>query len=440
MASSSGAGTSSGKEVAGSDDKATRVKEPFQPQPEARQLELRATKVAFRWLTQGQMVPPLAKGQHKVKCNLCGANLVASDTRVWPHFTRKTNPCPVRYPELLHILAAKGHAIECKKTLRLIQLYRMEHNIPHDGLVPAIPEVEAQGDTVDAFIVPPTARPSRTVRTAEVDKEEREGVVEEGGGMLGTSAQGSAAGQKSGNLTRTSIKRWVTNDSQQRLDVAWGMHLFRHDDPFNYVRTKETHDLHNLYLELGEKRQRVKMPSLEVIRTVVLDIIYNKVQKDMHPLKAKWDNTGCTLLTDGSTDRRYKPVMNFIGADESGAILLKVVDVPEKKKIAVALAMMWDHMIRDIGVHRVNAICTNNAEVNKQAARILRRRTNRDISSIPWVPCATHYLNLLMKDVCELEWVKEVVQRTKMMVKFIRKHHNTNNLYTRCSNFLGNRP
>ncbi|GBG92069.1 hypothetical protein CBR_g54324 [Chara braunii] len=246
--------------------------------------------------------------------------------------------------------------------------------------------------------------------------------------MLGTSAQGSIAGQKSGNLTQTSIKRWATNDSQQRLNVAWGMHLFRHGAPFNYVRTKETQELNDLYLELGEKRQRVKMPSLEVIRTVLLDIIYKKVLEDMHPLKAKWDNTGCNLLTDGCTDRRYRPVMNFIGAGESGAILLKVVDVSKKKKTAIALAMMWEQMIRDIGVHRVNVICTDNAEVNKQAARILRRRTDRDISSILWISCATHFLNLLMKDVCELDWVKEVVQRMKMMLLNIKKKKSTGSL------------
>ncbi|GBG62506.1 hypothetical protein CBR_g30824 [Chara braunii] len=225
MASSSGAGTSRGKEVAGSDDEATRVKEPFQPQPEARQLQLQATKVAFRWVTQGQMIPSLAKGQYKVKCNLCGADWVASYMRVWPHFTQKTNPRPSHYPELLHILAAKGHAIECKKKLRFIQLYRMEQNSPLDGLVPAIPEVEAQGNIVDAFIMSPTARHSRTVSTVEVDEEAREGVVEEGGGMLRTYAQGSVAGKKCGNLTQTSIKKWATNGSQQRLDVAWGMHL-----------------------------------------------------------------------------------------------------------------------------------------------------------------------------------------------------------------------
>ncbi|GBG83217.1 hypothetical protein CBR_g36831 [Chara braunii] len=153
----------------------------------------------------------------------------------------------------------------------------------------------------------------------------------------------------------------------------------------------------------------------------------------MRPLTAKWDNTGCTLITDGCTDRRYRPVMNFIGTGESGAILLKVVDVSKKKKTAIALAMMWEQVIRDIGVQRVNAICTDNAEVNKQAARILGRHTDRDISSIPWVPCAAHCLSLLMKDICELDWVKEVVQRTKMMVKFIRRHHHTASLYTKCS-------
>ncbi|GBG85612.1 hypothetical protein CBR_g40340 [Chara braunii] len=211
------------------------------------------------------------------------------------------------------------------------------------------------------------------------------------------------------------------------------MHLYEHGAPFNYVTREKTHELHDLYLELGEKRQRVKMPSRMQMATVVLDIGYEQTQEAMKPLMECWDISGCTLITDGCTDRKFRPVMNFIAAGESGAVMLKVVGMSKRKKNAVSLAKLWEGVIREIGVHRVNALCTDNAEVNKHAARILRRRTDVNISRIPWVLCAAHCLNLLLKGICEESWVRELHKRGKTIVNCIKNHHKTAQLFKDCS-------
>ncbi|GBG59722.1 hypothetical protein CBR_g54825 [Chara braunii] len=311
-----------------------------------------------------------------------------------------------------------------------------------------------------------------------------QGTMREGGATPAVpSGDGSVTGPGAGMFKQASIRRWTENSSQQRLDIAWGMHLYEHGAPFNYVTGEKTHELHDLYLELGEKRQRVKMPSRMLMATVVLDIGYEQTQEAMKPLMECWDINGCTLITDGCTDRTFRPVvgkpgegallfaevrgysafhftvpasevlndqqgsrfqaahclwppdtvMNFIAAGESGAVMLKVVDMSKRKKNAVSLAKLWEGVIREIGVHRVNALCTDNAEVNKHAARILRRRTDVNISRIPWVLCAAHCLNLLLKGICEESWVREPHKRGKTIVKCIKNHHKTTQLFKDCS-------
>ncbi|GBG74915.1 hypothetical protein CBR_g19429 [Chara braunii] len=99
----------------------------------------------------------------------------------------------------------------------------------------------------------------------------------------------------------------------------------------------------------------------------------------------------------------------------------------QRKKTAQALARLWEKIMREIGVHRINVICTDNAEVNKKAAQILERHTDKDIARIPWVPCAAH-CNLLLQDVNKLERVKSTVKRGHTIVKFIRNHHRTHRL------------
>ncbi|GBG71112.1 hypothetical protein CBR_g8411 [Chara braunii] len=315
----------------------------------------------------------------------------------------------------------------------MIQLYRLENNIA-DGADPQPVLEHVDTDNLAEFMLPPTA-PGR-----EAIDDSRDGL-----GMVtddrhvgreraeDRSGSESATQRPSANLKQASIRRWTENSSQQRLDIAWGFHLYEHGAPFNYVTGEKTQELHELYLELREKKQRVKMPNRMQMATVVLDVAYERTREAMRPVMETWDITGCTLITDGCTDRKFRPVMNFIAAGEAGAVLLKVVDMSKRKKTAIALAKLWEGVIREIGVHRVNALCTNNAEVNKHAARLLRRRTDRSISRIPWVPCATHCLNLLLKGISDEPWVYDLYKRGKTIVKCIWNHHKTTQLFLDCS-------
>ncbi|GBG75076.1 hypothetical protein CBR_g19589 [Chara braunii] len=226
-----------------------------------------------------------------------------------------------------------------------------------------------QADTLGEFMQPPTTPGREEV----VDGGEGTGGVKDGQGTVREggaapaipSGDGSVTGRQTGMFKQASIRRWTENSSQQHLDIAWGMHLNEHGAPFNYVTGEKTQELHELYLELGEKRQRVEISSRMQMATVVLDIAYERTQEAIKPLMDCWDIICCTVITDGCTDRKFRPVMNFIDAAESGAVMLKVVDMSKRKKNAVSLAKLWEGVTREIRVHRVNALCTDNAEVNK---------------------------------------------------------------------------
>ncbi|GBG88148.1 hypothetical protein CBR_g46636 [Chara braunii] len=204
--------------------------------------------------------------------------------------------------------------------------------------------------------------------------------------------------------------------------------MFRAGIAFNFLNFDTTQKLHEDYLEVANARPKVKLPSYKHMRMVMLDYIYLRIQKQVHPLTACWDEFGCTFITDGSSDRRERPVMNFLAAGEKGADLVTTVSMTARKKTAQALAKLWEQIMREIGVRRINAICTDNAEVNKKAAQILERRTDKDIARIPWVPCAAYCCSLLLRDISKLDWVKSTVKRGHTIVKFIRNHHSTNSL------------
>ncbi|GBG91292.1 hypothetical protein CBR_g52177 [Chara braunii] len=153
----------------------------------------------------------------------------------------------------------------------------------------------------------------------------------------------------------------------------------------------------------------------------MMDIIYHEVAALIAPKKAKWKDTGCTLMTGGATDQRNKPIMNFIAAGQSGLILIRIIDMSARDKTSVSLAEIWEGVIRDdIWVENVNAICTDNAEVMKVAASILHDHPDPAILRVPWIPCTMHCLSLLLRDIAEHPWAAEVMKSAHKIIKFMQ--------------------
>ncbi|GBG61700.1 hypothetical protein CBR_g23215 [Chara braunii] len=217
--------------------------------------------------------------------------------------------------------------------------------------------------------------------------------------------------------------RWVDNAAQKKLDIAWAEAMFWAGIAFNFLNFDTTLKLNEVYLEVASARPKVKLPSAKHIRTVMLDFIFLHIQNQVQPLTACWDVTGCTFITNGSTDQRGRPVMNFLAAGEQGEVLVATVSMDGKKKTGPALAKLWEKIMREIGLQCINAICTDNAEVNKKAAQILEWRTNLQSDSF-----SNTLFRSLLRDINKFDWIKGTVKRSHTIVKFIRNKHCTHSL------------
>ncbi|GBG65079.1 hypothetical protein CBR_g49153 [Chara braunii] len=394
----------------------------FVPQDETRQQQLQRTRDVWKYVIQGQEALPKGRGEYWLKCRLCTQIWRGTSTKAVEHFLKLLKPCPLRTGEMVHKLVVVGAKVlpSDKKMQYLLKNYRQLHGIAEGGAIametqdvePLISGYEEPQPPTTAGMAPPKTA-SRTEPVAAAD----EGLVE-----------GSASNTRVASLQQRSIRRWVDNDAQKKLDIAWAEAMIRAGIAFNFLNFDATQKLHEVYLEVANARPKVKLPSYKHMRTVMLDFIYLRIQKQVNPLTTCWDESGCTFITDGLSDRRERPVMNFLAAGEKGAVLVATVSMTARKKTAQALAKLWEQIMREIGVRRINAICTDNAEVNKKAAQILERRTDKDIARIPWVPCAAHCCSLLLRDISKLDWVTGTVKRGHTIIKFIRNHHSTHSL------------
>ncbi|GBG73931.1 hypothetical protein CBR_g17646 [Chara braunii] len=385
----------------------------FQAQGDKAHEKLLKRSSVWQWVEQGQEALLAGRGEYWLRCRLCSTIFRGSSTKAVHHFLKPQKPCPFRTGEIVDELVSnqRGKVKSTDKNTRyLLKNVRGLARCEERGEERVQSGCDAE-DPLSEAVPPPLpgrSAPRLVVQTPAMDSED---------GEEGDEVPGEAqVTVKPIVAKQTTIKKWIDNQAQKELDIAWAETMFRAGIPFNCLNFYTTQALHETYLKVASARPKVKLPSYKHMRSVMVDYIYLKVLKAINPMTACWDTTDCTFITDGST------------AGEKGAVRVTTVFMTRRKKNAAALAKLWEQMMREIGFQRINAICTDNAEVNKKAAQILDRRTDKDVAKTPWVPCGAHCCSLLLKDLSNLSWVKDMVKKANTIFKFIRNHHSTHGL------------
>ncbi|GBG64682.1 hypothetical protein CBR_g46224 [Chara braunii] len=221
---------------------------------------------------------------------------------------------------------------------------------------------------------------------------------------------------------QTSMASFVVDELQKEFEQAIASFFFENAIAFNAARSDSYKNMERIMNETARSRKMLKLPGYNFLRMKALPAEYKTMDTDLDTVREPWDVTGLTLMTDGTTTTSNRPVINFIAAGDSGAVMVKSVDMEGKDKSAPALARMWEEVIRELGVQRVNAICTDSAQVNISARKILAEHDDSAIGSIPWVPCACHVCNLLMSDIASVPWIGEVILQGREITTFIKRH------------------
>ncbi|GBG78903.1 hypothetical protein CBR_g28617 [Chara braunii] len=221
---------------------------------------------------------------------------------------------------------------------------------------------------------------------------------------------------------QSSMKNFVVDELQREFDQAVASFFFENAIAFNAARSDSYKNMERIMNVAARSRKMLRMPGYNYLRMKALPAEYKDVDKDLDNIREPWDVTGLTLMTDDTTTTSNRSVINCIAAGDSGAVMVCSVDMEGKDKSAPTLARMWVEVIRELWVHRVNAICTNSAQVNIFAKKILEKHDDPTIRSIPWVSCACHVCNLLMCDIASVPWIGEVILQGREITTFIKRH------------------
>ncbi|GBG76192.1 hypothetical protein CBR_g21941 [Chara braunii] len=421
---------------------------PFVPVPGHKQAELRRTHVVWEWAERGQEWGLTSGGNFLLRCRLCGEVFTGSRSRAVEHFTKPKAHCPRRNGEILYRLQAAGALLRDALSLRLAAEHadKMDRELAAEDLreldEPSDPVQDCAGGVGDSDHGEGGTQQGQDVGTVTDELRGVEGLGHgggDGGGARVTRTTATTSTQVVLRRRQTTLDIHLKSKVQQDLDRLLALAIYRGGVTFNWLRLKETQDYWN-YIVTLLRPSIVPVPRLltyEGVRTRMMDIIFHEVATLIAPKKAKRATTGCTLLIDGATDTTNKPIIYFIAAGQSGLILIRTIDMSHREKTGVGLAEIWEGVIRDdIGLDKVNAICTDNAEVMKTAADILQSHPDPAMHRIPWISCASHCLSLLMRDIASQPWAATVMKKAHKLVKFTRNKQRSLALHKAMRNAL----
>eukprot|EP01018_Ginkgo_biloba_P009837 Gb_26532 [translate_table: standard] len=116
---------------------------------------------------------------------------------------------------------------------------------------------------------------------------------------------------------------------------------------FNVVRSPYWQDM---VRAINDGPKGYKTPSFEKVRTTLKKSL---VEQSIEPIRASWQTTGVSIVSDGWIDARNKPLINVIVVYPKGSMFLNAVDCNGELKDATFIANILIDAIESVGPSNV---------------------------------------------------------------------------------------
>ncbi|KAL6563638.1 hypothetical protein OROGR_002597 [Orobanche gracilis] len=216
--------------------------------------------------------------------------------------------------------------------------------------------------------------------------------------------------------SQTTIEsRLRTPEEKTRVHMHIANFFYECGIPFNAANSRS----YEVMVEsIGQYGPGLKPPTFHELRKPLL----KKAKEDTDKLKEKhekaWQKYGCTLMSDGWTDRRGRHLINFLANSPEGTFFLGSVNASSESHDAPMLANLLHSKIKEIGEKNVVQLVTDNGANYKAAAELLETR----IHTLFWTPCAAHCIDLMLEDIGKLTGFKRTINQARRCTTFIYRH------------------
>ena len=207
----------------------------------------------------------------------------------------------------------------------------------------------------------------------------------------------------------------ATKEAKKRVDMAIARFMYDACIPLNAVNSSYYQPMLNAIASIGPG---YRGPNYHALRVPLLKEAKREVQMIVDSYRTYWAELGCTIMADGWTDNRQRTLINFLVYCSKGITFIRSVDASDMVKDAVSLFNLFDEIVKWVGPENVVQLVTDNAANYVAAGRLLCGKYR----NICWSPCAAHCLNLILKDIGEMDHVANLAKRASQITVYIYNH------------------
>ncbi|KAM0882561.1 hypothetical protein ACQ4PT_032185 [Festuca glaucescens] len=221
--------------------------------------------------------------------------------------------------------------------------------------------------------------------------------------------------RRSGCSQSTMESSTKTAEERHYVNMQWALFFYECGIPFNVASSRQFQVAIEASCQYGSG---YKPPSPHELREPLLRDCVKETKLLRKNHEEAWKQYGCTLMSDGWSDRRGRHLINFLVNSPEGTYFLESVDASSECQDARMIADLLEKRIEDVGKENVVQVVTDNGANYKAAGKLLMER----IPTLYWSPCACHCLDLMLEDIGKLKEFKKPIARGRRVTTFIYRH------------------
>ena len=213
--------------------------------------------------------------------------------------------------------------------------------------------------------------------------------------------------------THCTLNKMFKKDERDKVCQQIARFFYTSALSFNCIKNPEFKKMVQM---IGDFGRGLDPPSYHEMRVTYLKKEVDYTKALLEDYKKEWKKTGCTLMSDGWSDRKNRSICNFLVNSPKGTIFLASIDTSEISKTKEKVFAMLDDFVEKIGEEHVVQVVTDNAANYKAAGEMLMSKRKK----LFWTPCVAHCIDLMLEDFeKKIEEHKVTIAKGRKITSFI---------------------
>ncbi|GBG88090.1 hypothetical protein CBR_g46579 [Chara braunii] len=281
----------------------------------------------WNWLARGRSRGAKSHGGREMQCLLCGVVFPGNRARGIEHFTKKRQG-----------LLCPNVTVTIYRRLRAANV-----ELPPDVAEMLQREDEAATQTVQDLPLPAICGGDDVGGGADVEQGGEAATI-----VDATATEVTSRPTPARTLRQTLMGRYVRNPRQREIDLAT-MDLFAQNAiPFNVAKSNSWKKFYEAcFGPKSATRCSLKHVPYDALREELMDSRKETYLEREAKLRVDWEEKGCTLITDGTTDICGRSMLNYILEGRDRPVFIKCDHVKRKDKNSAAMLEPWKSFLRE---------------------------------------------------------------------------------------------